>query len=253
MKFGFKEVKKNDNCNYIELAYDLFSTVGPVEQINPDNYETIRKIQSDCTETGKDYPDKEKILLKVVELASKQINSDSLFIIAMAYSMSKVKENDCAIKYLNMYLESGVSEYAISRYIGVNNPECSRQYIHLSQIYSELGDKYIINYDFKNAMKSFELMLENDNLSRIPYGRQIPYLKIADTYRRMNELDNAIRTLEEARYPNDVFTKGDDGWEYNIDYHKKEFSEIINRFLADYKEKRNKGYVYKPRKSKKTE
>lgn len=253
MKFGFKKVKKNDNCNYIELAYDLFSTLELGERINPDNYETIRKIQNDCTEVGKDYPDREKILLKVIELASKQINSDSLFIIAKAYSWSKVKYNDYAIKYLNMYLESGISEYAVSRYIGINNPESSRKYIHLSQIYNDLGEKYLINYDFQNAMKSFELMLENDNLSRMPYGRQLPYLKIADTYRRMNELDNAIRTLEEARYPDDVFTIGDDGFEYDIERHKKDFNEIINRYLEDYKEKRNKGYIYKPRKSKKEE
>ena len=234
----------------IELAYELFSTLGIGGYIEPQNVPIIEKILNDCAVDGADYPDREKVLLKVIELASDNINSDSLYIISKAYSWAKVKYNKEAIRYLNLYLESGVSNYAISKTVGINNPESSRKYMHLADIYMALGEKYIIDYDYENALKSFNMMLENDELSRAPYGRQLPYLKIADTYRRMNRLDASIRTLEKAKYPENVFDKADDIFTYDIEKERKDFYEIIEKFLQDYKDKKERGYIYRPRNNK---
>lgn len=243
-------MKDNIIDHNTELAYELFSTLGIGGYIKPQDVPIIAKILNDCSVDGNNYPDREKTLLKVVELASGNNNADSLYIISKAYSWSKVKYNKEAIKYLNLYLESGLSDYAISKTVGINNPESSRRYMHLSDIYMDLGEKYIVDYDYENAMNSFNLMLKNDDLSRSPYGRQLPYLKIADTYRRMNKLDDSIRTLEQAKYPTDVFTNVDNIFTYDIEEEKKEFYEIIDRFLQDYKDKKERGYIYRPRKNK---
>ena len=243
---GEKIIDKN-----IELAYELILTEEGIfgGYSNSEYAKIIERILNECTEDGKEYPEREKVLLQVIEIAKQNINPDSLYIIGKAYSWSKVKYNKEAIKYLKMYLDGEVSDYAIKHTVGNHIPESSRKYMHLADTYGMLGDKYLIDYDYENAMKSFNLMLENDELSRSPIGRQIPYLKIADTYRRMNKLDDSIRTLEQAKYPVDVFEKGNEFFEVDINQEKKEFYEIIDKFLQDYKDKKERGYIYRPRKS----
>ena len=84
-------------------------------------------------------------------------------------------------------------------------------------------------------------------MSKFRFGRQISYLKIADTYRRMNDLDKAIFTLENASYPNDCI---DDDSTISKNYIVNEFNSSISNALNDYKIKKEQGYVFRPRKKK---
>lgn len=232
--------------NKIEVAYELFDTlsVGGIVS-NPQNEAIVRKILLEYTDRNTGYLDREKILLKVIELAGDNNDSDSLYIKAMAYSWSKVKYNDLAVEYLRKYLNSGVSPYVINRNFGTKIPYENKVYVHLSQVYHELGDKLVTAYEYESALEAYKNMLNNDIKSRVPYGRQIPYLKIADTYRRMNNLDQSIKTLENAVYPNDCIK---DDSSIPQSFYIEEFSSTINKYLKEYKEKKEKGYIFRPRK-----
>ena len=248
-KLNFAKEKKTGNN--IELAYDLFTTLGinGNAEVHKHNLSTIEKIQQDCTDSVHERPDRYKILLKIIEIAGDSNNPDSLYIISKAYSWLKVEYNKMAIKYLELYIASGGSEYAVSREIAPYHREGN--FILMSQVYHNLADKYLIDYDYDNAMKVYNSMLEMDKLSKFPYGRQLPYLGIADTYRRRNMLDNSIEIVEKANNPDDVFTSDLTGWDYNVEHEREMFYSTINRFLADYKEKKDRGYIYRPRGKKK--
>ena len=242
--FISKILSKKTFQNNIQLAYDLFDTL--CVSTNEKSL-IIKKILLELTDKKTGYPNREQVLLKVIELAGDDDNADSLYIKSKAYSWLKVKYNDLAIEYLRKYLNKGVSEYAINRTLGVKIPYSNKVFLHLSEVYCELGDKLIISREYENALDAYNNMLKNDSMSKFRFGRQISYLKIADTYRRMNDLDKAIFSLENASYPNDCI---DDDSTISKNYIVNEFNSSISNALNDYKIKKEQGYVFRPRKKK---
>lgn len=239
----FKKI--SNNVNNLDLAYDLFRTLTDGVCSSETNKKIIQRIQQELTDNGSQYPNREKILLRVIELANGSESSENMYIIAMAYSWSKAKYNDKAIEYLNKYLSNGICEKAISYEISKEFTDEQRSCLHLSNIYHELGDKYVVAYDYDNALTCFNKMLDYDAKANLPFGRQIPYLCLADVYRRLNKLDKAIDILKNAEFPKDSIHnyKTFAPMDFEADFYKP-----INRYLEDYKSKIEKGYKYKPRK-----
>ena len=118
---------------------------------------------------------------------------------------------------------------------------------HLSIMYQMLGDAYDKDRNLDKALTAYKKCLEFTPES------QVPYIKIANIFRKKNDLDSAIKILEAAissKYYHKVEYKTIDGLSYNPPMYNDDFIVAINSYYEKYLEMKKRGYVYRPRKSK---
>lgn len=89
------------------------------------------------------YPDRQAVLLKIIQLIGEPSTPQERYIVAKAYAWSRVKYRDKAIYYLNLYLANNIYEgaYIHKHHNFYNTLEDEKKY-HLSEMYNLLGTAY---------------------------------------------------------------------------------------------------------------
>ena len=251
MSFLNKIFNNSPKTNTLELCWQLQNHISDIP-VSKEYEKIIADIDKECTISGAQYPERQQQLLKLISLLEEYDNNDKRYLVAWAYSWSKVKYNQKAIDAMNTYIEEGLSERAINNYHGVR--EDKRKFEHLVWIYQTLGEEYIKNNEYEKAMECFDKELENSIKCGFIYGWHLPYLHIADVYRRMNKLDLAIKTLDDAKPPKEIYFTDDsflvNSKEEIVERENRMSYETLNKFKNDYIEKKQRGYVFRPKKEK---
>ena len=164
-------------------------------------------------------------------------------LLAKAYAWSNIEYNDKAIEHLELYLNNELYEDSFKNNLAYDSYSDRRKW-HIALFSLDLGLAYDKARNIDKALSVYQ-----DVLKLIPES-QIPYLRIAEMYKKKNQLDKSIEILEKARKSKyyakkeikDVF-----GNSYKPKQYDNTFIEIIDKYYIDYLNKKNKGYVYKPR------
>lgn len=110
--------------------------------------------------------------------------------------------------------------------------ECMYSYNIYSNIYSRLGYLYEGCRDFENAINAYNNAIENR--PELPTA----YVEVADCLRKQNEINKAIDFLEKVKTTN-----------YYISPEPHScFVSVIDKHLNELYKKKEKGYIYRPRK-----
>lgn len=227
------------NIDNIELAEELFNTLSVGGSTSQKYERAIKKIENECKD-GSDYPDRQKILLKVIELAESPDTPKQRYLIAIAYAWSRANYRDKAITYLELYLNNEIWDEICKRYSSDGNYEEGKQK-HLIEMYNFLAKAYISEYDFDKGLEISEKMI--NIYPQNPMG----YFNKTEVLTKKNELQKCREwLLEVKKSPYYKIYKYKDALdrEYKDDW----FYTSINKLLAETEEKIKKGYVYRPRK-----
>lgn len=229
------------NIDNIELAEELFNTLSVGGSTSPKYERAIKKIENEYKdETG--YPDRQKILLKVIELAGEPITPKQRYLLAIAYAWSRANYREKAIYYLELYLNNEICDEICKRYSSDGNYEEGKKK-HLIEMYNFLAKAYISEYDFNKGLEISEKMIEI--YPQNPMG----YFTKTEALTKQNELNKCQEWLIEvkkSKYYKIYKYKDALGREFKDDW----FYTSINRLLTETEEKIKKGYVYRPRKKK---
>lgn len=195
-----------------DLAEKIFNyrTYQPYVKNCPDK--TVREICKDCKNV-------QDSLNKVIEYCGEPITPKARYFYAITYAWSRKEYNDLAIKYLTLYLQNELYEKEYGR-------TKEKQDYHLYEMWRYLGQAYEKNKNLDNALKCYFKCLEYKE------DFQVPYLDIANIYRKKNDLTSSLEILNKAK---------------STPYYKDDFKEVIDSYILDYKEKMKKGYKYKSR------
>lgn len=228
------------NIDNTELACQLFETQMLGGEIDKKYRYKINKILKECTPIDSDYPERQQVLLKVIDLIGEPKTPKERFLLAKAYAWSRANYRNQAIKYLKLYLNNDLYSEIIKTYSSNNSYQEGLQH-HLSEMYGYLGKAYIGEYDFDKALSVYEYMIKkfpNDPPS---------YIGKCEVLIKQNKLIECRDWL--------IDCKKLSFYALNKEYGKTEdenwFHFTINRLLKDVEEKISKGYKYRPRKKQK--
>ncbi len=231
--------EKNIPVDNVELASQLFNTQVLGNGINPKYIHQVNKILKSCTPKGKKYPERQQVLLKVIELIGEPQNAKERFLVAKSYAWSRVSYRDSAIHYLKIYLNNPLyTEAYIHAFHNYNDSLEKRKLYHLSEMYGYLGKAYIGKYEFNKALLIYEYMI-----SIFP---EYPpsYMGKYEVLIKQNKLLYCKNWLINCKsLPYYKLTK-----QYGETENENWFHFTITRLLNDIEEKIKNGYVYRPRK-----
>ncbi len=175
----------------------------------------------------------QELYLEAVRLVGAAETPKQKRVLAEAYSCCHTEYTLYAIKAIEEYIKSG---FDFSPLENTYKPSMTSEMLrneYISGIYSQLGKLYETSHDFDKALLCYRKQLEYDTWSHFPY------LNIAEVMRKKNDLDSAIATLEEAKtHPN---------YSGNQDLF---YSQVIDNYLNDMKQKKERGYVFRKKKHK---
>lgn len=228
----------------VELAEQLFNTQILGTDVDLQYKQQVNKILNECTPRDKKYPERQQVLLKVVELIGEPKTPKERFLVAKSYAWSKVQYRDKAIYYLKLYLENELWKDAyIHKIHNYGDTERESKLYHLKEIYEYLAKAYIGKYDFDEALKIYEYLINIFPEHPSAYcGKYECLLK----QNKLNECFEWIKKVKKSKYYKIYYkdtilnTKIKDTW----------FKDTIDNILNDVVEKIKKGYIYKPRKNK---
>jgi tetratricopeptide (TPR) repeat protein len=238
-----KEINLNNLSNNakLELAKILFDSLKLSVGFGNSNSQ-LNKIAEKILKEAKD---RHKILDKIIELCKDIDDPKAYLIVGRAYVWKGAKFRKEAIKYLEKYLINPTEDSYEKGYVTRDgeNVEITLE-IHLFWVYSDLGECYEGVYDFDNALRCYKLANKMD--PAMPSG----YIRIAQIYTKLGQINEAIKLLEQAKktpyyQPKKVKNVLDNS--YHID---DSFKVVIDNSLKDFINKKEKGYVYRPRKIK---
>lgn len=195
----------NKNTNRDITIRDLFDARLYQPYVKNERNKYIKNFFWDC----KDIQDS---LNKIILECEKNDTPESRYFKALALAWSRIEYNDKAIEALEEYLER-------EPYNAYNNDNASKAFI-----LGYLGKAYEKKYDYDTALKIYNEQVTLDT-------SQIPLISIAEIHRKKNDLDSAIKLMENAIKSNN----------------KKIDKEVIKRYLEDYKLKKEKGYIFRNR------
>lgn len=187
---------------------------------------------------------RQEVLDKVIELCQGIESQKAYYLIGTAYVWKGAKYRKQAITYLEKYLASPVEIKKAFYEREGRMVDGFSSGVQLSYVYSDLAKCYEGDYIFDKALKYYKKALDLD------YSVPSTYIHVAKLYVKMNDLDKAIELLEKAKkskyYKPKKVTMPLDGKTYYDDTFKK----VIDNYLEDLKKKKEKGYIYRPRKIK---
>ncbi len=235
----FHILKRNYNT---ELAEQLFNTQILGGTINKKYQFKVSKILKECTPPKKQYPERQQVLLKVIELIGEPQTPKERFLIAKAYAWSRVQYRDQAIYYLELYLSNPLWEetYLHIRHNINNTIETEKNY-HLNEMFSYLAKAYEGKYDFDKALQIYEYLI-----SIFP-EHPSAYRGKANILIKQNKLDECllwVKSLKKLQYYKIKTYKNEIGQTIKDDF----FNFTVNDLISDIEEKISKGYKYKPKK-----
>lgn len=224
--------------NNVELASQLFNTQMLGITIDNKYKYQVNNILKECTPKGDKYPEKQQVLLKIIELIGEPKTPKERFLVAKSYAWSRANYRHQAIKYLELYLNNELCSEIIESYSSNSYQEGLKH--HLSEMYDYLGKAYIGEYNFDKALLVYETLI-----SKFP-DNPPAYIGKCETLIKQNKLQECYQWLIECKklsyykFNKKYIETSPENW----------FYFTINRLLQDTEEKIKKGYKYKPRKSK---
>lgn len=233
--------KKNTKVDNVELAFQLFKTQVLNSSIDSKYQHQINKILKKCTPKNSKYPERQQVLLKVIELIGEPKNSKERFLIAKSYAWSRALYRDKAIYYLELYLNNSLYEEAyIHCFRHFNDTIEKNKLYHLSEMYGYLGKAYIGKYNFDKALQIYEYMI-----SIFPES-PVSYMGKCEILIKQNKLFDCKNWLIACKkLPYYKLNK-----KYGETEDKNWFHFTINRLLEDVEKKITNNYVYRPKKNK---
>lgn len=222
-----------------ELAYQLFETQMLGGNVNKKYKYSVNKVLKECTPKGDLYPERQQVLLKIIDLIGDPKTPKERFIVAKTYAWSRAEYRNDAIQYLELYLNNPLYKEAYINNV-YDTPEKNKLH-HLSEMYGYLGKAYIGEYDFDKSLSTYEHMIN------IFPENPSAYMGKCETLIKQNELSKCYDWLLNCKkLPYYKLNKQNGKTEEENWFHF-----TINRLIKDVKEKIDKGYIYRPRKNKK--
>lgn len=217
LKKIFNLFNSNIACsNNPQLALNILNSLSIGYSLNSQEQKLIKKCNS-----------RQEILNEVINICGEPNSPMTRYIYAKAYAWSNIEYNEEAIKYLNLYLNNELYVDAYQhRYHDINNSLEVERKIHLYEMTRYLGQAYEKKYDFDKALECYKKCLEYQE------NFQVPYLDIANIYRKKNNLQESLKIMNKAK---------------SSVYYKNDFKVVIDEKIKDYEEKIKKGYKYKPK------
>ncbi|MDD8049051.1 MAG: tetratricopeptide repeat protein [Thomasclavelia sp.] len=213
--------------NDIEIADALFSSlnIGVGIEISKE----AQKILATCNS-------RQDVLDRIIELASKHDTPRSRKLLALSYAWKGATYRKEAIEALNNYINNELDESEFRNmfipgttiFASISEEAKNR---HLSDMYNFLGKCYEGEYEFDKALETFQ---KSHELAP-EYIHNV--LNVARVYSKLNDIDKSIEMLEQYKRTT---------WYLNDESNR----EVTNNYLSEYKGKKERGYVYRPRKRK---
>lgn len=245
---GFLTNLFSKDIDNVELALQLFETQMLGGGNNSKYQKQVDRILKDCTPADSEYPERQEVLLKIIELIGEPKTPKERFIVAKAYAWSRANYRTQAIKYLELYLNDDLyeDEYSKTHHnIYGRTPSLEEEKnIHIADILQYLGKAYEGEYEFEKALKCYEK--ENELIYFWPHS----YANLVNIYTKMNMLDKAFTICKQAkkspfykktRYKDELLD------EYFTD---DTFKSVINDLYKDTKEKIEKRIYLQTKKKK---
>lgn len=209
-----------------ELAYNLFMSLG-VGTVDPEYYDDVTEQKALC-KTRND------ILFHIINLIGYPETVKEKYTFAYAYYWLGSQYCTQAITYLCEYIKSGCLPDNGKRYIPEFDLYIESQN-NLANAYHDLGVSCERNYQFDDAMKCY-----------IKAARMQPYYShhyafIARLCAKLNDLDRGIRILDRAKVSNKYYKMSERT-------ETKDFKRAIDIERKNLTDKKERGYVYRPRK-----
>lgn len=215
--------KKIDNS---QLAYELFNfdTEGQYSR-------EVKKILKEFTRKGEEYPDRQDIFLKAIDLIGEPQTEKEKYIVAEAYLWSRAPFKLKGIEYGKKYLES---ELWKERYVYCNLPNnventlSNKKNVERAHFLHEIGIIYESQYMFKEALECYEKEIEC-----IPFF-QFGYIDKSKVLVKLDKKEEALDLL--------LFFR-------RSKYCKDDCKDIIEDNITEIEKKIKKNYKYRPRPS----
>lgn len=175
------------------------------------------------------YGSKKDSLIAAINLCGNPITPKQLYIVSTCYVLAGASYRPQAIEFLNKYINVGaVWEGTPRSNIIIDGYTINQLNINKASVYCDLGKAYEGEYQLDDALMSYFHSLKCDP----SYTPAISYS--ADVYVKKNLIDSGLNFLKNFR--------------------KSPFKDvrlIASEKTKELKDKKSKGYVYKPRKRKK--
>lgn len=206
------------------VSRDILSTIGLCSTPN---------ICSEAKQYLSSNPTRTEICLHAVELCTPAINNNELYLIAHAFQWAGAKYRNKAIIYTRDYIENGaVSDYIQSYILHEHGYSYDQRIKFIAIEHQNLADLYSKEYMFDEAISELK-----QSLQIAPYLIGT-YPTIAQNYVKLGDYDAALSALYAAKKNKYYKLNG-------------RMKDIIDASIKNTIQKRDSGYIYKPRKSKK--
>lgn len=227
----FDFFKRNNNEKNLKPSSDIITSLG-LSTTQPSK------------EVIKSTKDKNKLANKIIDLCKNIESPIAYYNIAYAYRMKGSEYRVKVIEYLNKFLSNPkfdkLSEhFSIQQFYNISTFN-----LKLAGAYIFLGETYEEEYEFEKALNCY---MKSYNID--PYESPI-YCCIANIYRKMNNLDKAIEFLKNAKESKYYKVYEWKNPIVNKTYKDDTFIKVIDNYLNDLKNKKEKDYIYRPRKKK---
>lgn len=238
----FKELLSN-NKNDVDLAEQLLNTQIIGENIDEKYFFQVNQILKACTPLDKKYPEKQKVLLKVIDLIGEPKTPKERYLVAKAYAWSRTQYKDQAIHYLELYLNNTLYDEAYKHiHHDYNSSLETEKNYHLNEMYGYLAKAYECKYEFDKCLQIYEYLI-----SIFP-EHPIAYIGKANILKKQNKLQdcyNWLTSLRKTKYYKVNYKTTISGTKIKDDW----FKNTIDDLIRNTKGKIETGYIYKPRKA----
>ena len=234
----FNLKKRIDNA---ELAYELFN----FNENGKYSYE-VKKIMKELTKKGEDFPDRQDIFLKAIDLIETPKTPKERFVVAKAYLWSrypfKIKGIEKGNEYLNNELFKEEYETVVVP-VNIDSTLENKKNIHIATFLHEIGSICESEYQLDDALECY-----NQEIKLVPYF-SIGFIDKAKLLVKINKKEEALKLLKstrESRYYKPFSTKE---YEWQTEYIDDGFKTGIEKNIKEIEEKIEKNYKYKSRPS----
>lgn len=232
--FNFK--KRIDNA---ELAYELFN----FNESGKYSHE-VKNIMKEFTKKGENFPDRQDIFLKAIDLIGTTKTPKERFIVAKAYLWSRYPFKLKGIEKGNEYLNNELfkEEYeTVAVPLNIDSTLENKKNIHIATILHEIASIYESEYKLEEALECY-----NQEIRLVPYF-SMGFIDKAKLLARINKKEEALKLLKstrESKYYRPFSTKE---YEWQTEYIDDGFKTGIEKNIKEIEEKIEKNYKYKSR------
>lgn len=234
---GFFNIRKIDKA---ELSYEVFNF-----NKNGQYSHEVKKILKEITKQGEEYPDRQDVFLKAIDIIGEPETPKEKYIVAEAYLWSRYPFKIKGIEYGNKYINSELWNYEYCKVPkNVDNTISNKKNIDISHFLHEIGLIYESEYKLDEAFKCYEREIE------ITPFFQFGYIDKAKVLVKLNRLEEALELLKNTRNSKYYIPYSTKEYEWQTERMNDGFKYAIENNIKDIENKIKKNYKYKARPSK---